>query len=148
MKSASYRAGVESLETRQVLSATLLGHGTGTLLARTPIQTGSYEIELGLQGTAHRVGAFTGVVVVDLGINQLNVTAGTVTLTDSAGDTVQANLIGAYHISKPGTYHEQATLRYTIVSGTGAFQGATGQGRLDIGQNIENNHIRFTITNP
>ncbi len=145
MKTPSFRASFEGLEVREVLSAVLLAHGTGTLVSRTPIQTGSYELTTDLQGTSRVFGAFTGVVVADLGINQLTVTQGNVTLTDSVGDVIHADLTGSYRIVKPGVTHEQAVLNYTVTSGTGAFANISDTGQLAISQNVENNHLRFTI---
>ena len=148
MRSKRFRAGVERLERREVLSTlgTFAGHGIGALVSRLPIPNGSYETVSTLKGSSRSVGAFTGRVVTDFDVDQYHVIGGRAVFTDSVGDTLTATVSGAYQKPKHGLTHVSGTLTLTVVSGTGALANATGHGRLFISQNVENEKLKFTVT--
>lgn len=148
MRPRRFLAGVESLEPREVLSALGMfsGHGAGDVIARQPLLNGSYETATTLHGTSRTLGAFTGQLVTGFAVDQYHVLGGLARFTDAAGDSVLATVSGSYQKPRRGLTHISGTLNFTIVGGTGALSHATGRGQLFISQNVENEHLKFTVT--
>lgn len=109
------RGGLQGLEAC-VEANSCTYDATGVITAGTPINAGTFAGSLTASNREDVSGGFTG----DF--------AGTLTLTESATDTLVVSFTGTFEADSglPGDFN--ATGAYTILSGTGRFQGATGSG--------------------
>ena len=156
MRRAPFRVGVESLESRAVLStahaALVVGHGlslhgrgTGAVVSLHAIPNGSYETVSELSGTIRALGPVAAEVVADFAPNQFQIPRGTALIVDQAGDELFADVTGGFKIPRHGATHATGRYHLAIVGGTGAFAGATGTGHIDVLQNVSNGHLTFAI---
>lgn len=153
MARSEFTAGVERLESREVLSHagalgaawSLSGHGKGTLTSLVAIPNGSYETLNNLTGTTRVLGGFKATMVLDFAPDQSHVIGGHVDFVDAAGDHLLASASGAYKIPLHGATHTSATVHLVVVGGTGALAGATGAGTMSISQNVSNGNSIFSL---
>jgi hypothetical protein len=157
MRRRPFRAGVEGLESRALLSTTTAvvpdGHfyalkGSGVGIAGTPhaIQNGSFQTVTQLSGTLKSLGTFEGQILAQFASNQYQITGGSAVFTDAAGDELLATVQGvSFAVPKHGATHTTGTYRLLIVGGTGALAGAAGSTHLDVLQNVSNGNLKFTI---
>ena len=146
MRTKRFLARVETLESREVMSSlSFAGSGTGTVVARAPIPTGSYETFTILKGTSKSLGAFTGALVTDFATDQFHVTRGYVFFTNAAGSSVLGKVTGSYTKPRHGLTHVSGNLAFDVVLGSGTLAHAAGHGTIHISQNVENEKLKFTL---
>jgi hypothetical protein len=156
MGTRQFRAGVERLEAREVLSTAaavavfpfghLQVHGTGIVVSQTAIPNGSFETVTNLQGGSRSNVTLTGRLVVDFAPDQFHVLGGNAVFTDLAGDQIQANVTGgAFQVPVHGVSHVNGALRLAFIpgSGTGALANVTGTGHINLSVNVLNGNVRF-----
>ncbi len=121
-------AEVQPMKTPQVVTHTITGQVTGTFHEVT-----STSVTLNAKGNLAESGTTVLLPVTLSGSYRLkeagrtlkwNMTAGTATFTDSAGDAIKVKFTGSGQPTSP--YVFQFSVKGTVTGGSGQFHGATG----------------------
>jgi hypothetical protein len=155
MKRGSYRAAVEPLESREVLSVAapvadghfiaFSGRGVGVVTSLNAIPNGSFRTVTNLSGSIHGLGAFQGQILAFFAPNQFQVVGGNAVLADAAGDELFANVTGRFNVPVKGASHTSGVYTLIFTGGAGALAGAAGSATIDVSQNVSNGNLKFNL---
>jgi hypothetical protein len=157
MRKSQFRARVEHLERREVLSTvhpasvpgpsvSLQGRGTGSQVSQQAIPGGSYQTVSALRGESRALGGkFTGQLVLNYGTDQFRIKSGSAVLVGQGGEELLSAVNGTLKVPRPPAFNTTGTLHFTVVGGTGPFANATGQGQIQVNEDLFNGKMRFSL---
>jgi hypothetical protein len=158
MRKSQFRARVEHLERREVLSnvhpaalpdpsLSLRGRGIGSQISRQAIPGGSYQTISDLSGKSLALGGkFTGQLVANYSSSQFRIISGSAVLVGQGGEELLNSVNGTLTVPRhKNAFNTTGTLHFTVVGGTGTFANATGQGQLRVNEDLFSGQMRYSI---
>ena len=134
----TFRASVESLEAREVLSgghatahlASLQGHGSAQVFSQQAFADGSVEAIDNTQGSAASLGPYDGVFTITLAPDRRHVSGDGNFVT--ANGELDYTFTGSYQLPRGHSSIARGQFHLTFQGGTDAFSNASGNGTLTL----------------